>query len=151
MKIRRAVEDFIADKDSSIPGQALNSKTHGAYSYLSRSAENRPLSADIAQVEAAVVADAEENGAISQVQRQAVRLQTAAELLWRHMQGNPEQFKSYLKSWGWLSNSAIRAWRELESLRRSAAVDDVATNRVLEAYDDNELTSMTSTKMRDST
>ena len=30
---------------------------------------------------------------------------------------------------------SIRAWRELESLRRSAAVDDVATNKVLEAYD----------------
>lgn len=56
--------------------------------------------------------------------------------LGRHMQGNPEQFKSYLKIWGWLCNSAIRACRELESLRRSVAVDDVATNRVLEAYDD---------------
>jgi len=33
---------------------------------------------------------------------------------------------------------SIRAWRELETLRRSAAVDNVATNRVLEAYDDNE-------------
>ena len=90
----------------------------------------------MAQVEAAVVADAVENGAISQVHRRAIRLQTAVELLWRHMQGNPEQFRSYLKSWGWLCNSSIRAWRELESLRRTEAVDDVATNKVLEAYDD---------------
>ncbi len=34
---------------------------------------------------------------------------------------------------------------------RSAAVGDVVTNRVLETYDDNELTSMTSARMRDST
>ena len=136
MKIKRAVEDYISDEENSIPGQALNSATHGANSYLARSAENRPLSADVARVEADVVVDAEENGAVSQVERQAVRLQTAAELLWRHMQSNPEQFKSYLKSWGWLCNSSIRAWRELETLRRSAAVGDVATNRVLEAYDD---------------
>ena len=136
MKIKRAVEDYISDEENSIPGQALNSATHGAYSYLSRSSKNMPLSADVARVEADVVADAEENGAVSQVERQAVRLQTAAELLWRHMQSNPEQFKSYLKSWGWLCNSSIRAWRELETLRRSAAVGDVATNRVLEAYDD---------------
>ena len=136
MKIKRAVEDYISDEENSIPGQAMNSSTHGAYSYLSRSAKNMPLSADVARVEADVVADAEENGAVSQVERQAVRLQTAAELLWWHMQSNPEQFKSYLKSWGWLCNSSIRAWRELETLRRSAAVGDVATNRVLEAYDD---------------
>jgi len=31
---------------------------------------------------------------------------------------------------------SIRAWGELEPLRRSAAADDVATNKVLEAYDD---------------
>ena len=136
MKIKRAVEDYIADEENSIPAQALNSATHGAYSYLSRSSKNMPLSADVARVEADVVADAEENGAVSQVERQAVRLQTAAELLWRHMQGNPEQFKSYLKSWGWLCNSSIRAWRELETLRRSAAVDDVATHKVLQVYDD---------------
>ena len=136
MSIKEAVEDYIADQEGEVAPQAMNSSTHGAYSYLSRSAKNMPLSADVARVEADVVADAEENGAVSQVERQAVRLQTAAELLWRHMQSNPEQFKSYLKSWGWLCNSSIRAWRELETLRRSAAVGDVATNRVLEAYDD---------------
>ena len=95
-----------------------------------------PLSADVAQVEAQVVADADEGGSISQVRQQAIRLQVASQLLWQHMQANPEQFKNYLKSWGWLCNSSIRAWRELETLRRSAAVGDVATNRVLEAYDD---------------
>ena len=80
--------------------------------------------------------DADEGGSISQVRQQAIRFQTPAELLWRHMQGNPEQFKNYLKSWGWLCNSSIRAWRELETLRRSAAVDDVATHKVLQVYDD---------------
>ena len=136
MKISKAVDDFISDNEAEIAPQAMNSSTHGAYSYLSRSSKNMPLSADVARVEADVVSDAEENGAVSQVQRQAVRLQTAAELLWRHMQSNPEQFKNYLKSWGWLCNSSIRAWRELETLRRSAAVDDVAVNKVLQVYDD---------------
>ena len=129
MKIDDAIQDYIAYQEGSITGQALNSKRHGTYSSLARSAQNKPISADVAQVEAAVVADADENGAISQVQRQAIRLQTASELLWRHMQGNPEQVKSYLKALGWLCNSSIRARRELESLRRSAAVDDVIVGR----------------------
>ena len=136
MKIKRAVEDYISDEENPIPGQALNSTTHSAYSYLARSAENRPLSADVARVEADVVADAEENGAISQVQRQAVRLQTAAELLWRHMMSGADSFNKHIRAWGWLCNSAVRGWREVEAMRRSAAVDDVATRKVLEAYDD---------------
>ncbi len=150
MKIDEAVSNYIADQKTEIAPQAMNSANHGAYSYLARSAENRPLSADIARVEAEVMADTEEGSSISQVRQQAIRLQTAAELLWRHMQSNPEQFKSYLKSWGWLCNSAIRAWRELESLRRSGAVDDVIVGQAPRAYDDNEQTSMTSTKMKDS-
>ena len=92
MKISKAVDDFISDNEGEVAPQAMNSSTHGAYSYLSRSAKNMPLSADVAQVERDVVADAEENGAISQVQRQAIRLQTAAELLWRHMMSGADPF-----------------------------------------------------------
>ena len=136
MKIKRAVEDYISDEENSIPGQALNSATHGAYSYLARSAENRPLSADVGRVEAEVVAEADEGGSISQVRQQAIRLQTAAELLWRHMMSGADPFNKHIRAWGWLCNSAIRGWREVEAMRRSAAVDDVATNKVLEAYSD---------------
>ena len=136
MKISKAVDDYISDEENSIPGQALNSTTHGAYSYLARSAKNKPISADVARVEAEVVAEADEGGSISQVRQQAIRLQTAAELLWRHMMSGADPFNKHIRAWGWLCNSAIRGWREVEVMRRSAAVDDVATNRVLQAYDD---------------
>ena len=136
MSIKEAVEDYIADQEGEVAPQAMNSSTHGAYSYLSRSSKNMPLSADVAQVEAQVVADADEGGSISQVRQQAIRLQTAAELLWRHMMSGADPFNKHIRAWGWLCNSAIRGWREVEAMRRSAAVDDVATNKVLEAYSD---------------
>jgi len=53
---KKSSRKFIIDEEGAIPAQAMNSSTHGAYSYLSRSAENMPLSADVAQVEADVVA-----------------------------------------------------------------------------------------------
>ena len=136
MKISKAVDDFISDNEAEIAPQAMNSATHGAYSYLARSAKNKPISADVARVEAEVVANADEGGSISQVRQQAIRLQTAAELLWRHMMSGADPFNKHIRAWGWLCNSAIRGWREVEAMRRSAAVDDVATNKVLEAYSD---------------
>jgi len=70
------------------------------------------------------------------VRQQAIRLQTAAELLWRHMMSGADPFNKHIRAWGWLCNSATRGWwREVEAMRRSAAVDDVATNKVLETYD----------------
>ncbi|MCH2540427.1 MAG: hypothetical protein MK000_08805 [Anaerolineales bacterium] len=45
------------------------------------------------------------------------------------------QLRSF-ENWVWLCNSSIRAWRELQTLRRAAAVDDVATHKVLQVYDE---------------
>jgi len=136
MEIKSAVNDYIASKEDAVPPQALNSQKHGAYSYLARTAENKPLPADLAQVEREVEAEVDASGTVAQVRQNALRLQTASELLWRHMQANKEQFSMYLPKWGWLINSSIRAWERYEKLNRSASAEDVATNRVLEAYDD---------------
>ena len=136
MKIKSAVNDYIASREATVPPQALNSKTHGAYSYLSRTAENKPLSADLSEVERQVEAEVDASGSVAQVRQNALRLQVASELLWRHMRANKEQFAKYLPKWGWLINSSIRAWERYEKLNRSASAEDVATNRVLEAYDD---------------
>jgi len=107
------------------------------YSYLSRTAENKPLPADLAEVEKEVEAAVDAGGTLSQIRQNALRLQTASELLWRHMQANKEQFAMYLPKWGWLINSSIRAWERYEKLNRSAGAEDVATARVLEAYENN--------------
>jgi len=91
---------------------------------------------DLYMIQNDVLDALEADGPAGQVKRQAVRLSAASEMLWGHMQTGPKEFNACLKAWGWLCNSAIRGWREVEAMRRSAAVDDVATNRVLEAYDD---------------
>ena len=134
MEIKSAVNDYIASREATVPPQALNSKTHGAYSYLSRTADNKPLPADLAQVESEVEADVDASGSVAQVRQNALRLQVASELLWRHMRANREQFAKYLNKWGWLINSSIRAWERFEKLNRSAGAEDVATARVLQAY-----------------
>ena len=105
-----------------------------AYSYLSRTAENKPLPADLAEVEREVEAAVDAGGTVAQVRQNALRLQVASELLWRHMRANREQFAKYLNKWGWLINSSIRAWERYEKLNRSAGAEDVATARVLQAY-----------------
>ena len=57
-------------------------------------------------------------------------------------QVSPETYRCYkyqlhsFENWVWLCNSSIRAWRELQTLRRAAAVDDVATHKVLQVYDE---------------
>ena len=135
MEIKTAVNDYIASRDDTVPPQALNSKTHGAFSYLSRTAENKPLPSDLQQVESEVEAAVDDGGTVAQIRQNALRLQTASELLWRHMRGNQEQFAKYLPKWGWLINSSIRAWERYEKLNRSAGAEDVATARVLRAYE----------------
>jgi len=135
MEIKTAVNNYISSKEHAVPPQALNSKTHGAYSYLSRTAENKPLPADLQEVEKEVEAEVDASGSVAQVRQNALRLQVASELLWRHMRANREQFNKYLNKWGWLINSSIRAWERYEKLSRSAGAEDVATARVLQAYE----------------
>jgi|GEM_PF-5052413 hypothetical protein len=55
--ITKPVEDFISDYETEIASHAMNSRTQGACSYLTRDADNRPISADVARVGVEVVAD----------------------------------------------------------------------------------------------
>ena len=81
MQNNGAVDDYIAEQEYPIPRQAMNSARYGTYSYWSRRVENKAISSDSERVQAVVVADAYENGAIAQIQRQPISLQTASEIL----------------------------------------------------------------------
>ena len=117
MKIKEAVEQYISETDSP-PPQSQNAKKHGAYGYLNRTKDNQPLPMDLYLIQNEVLADMEADGAAGSVKKQALRLSTAAELLWKHMSTDSEQFNKYLKSWGWLVNSSIRAMREYSALNK---------------------------------
>ena len=131
MKIDEAIDKFTAASPTS-----QNATRHGAHGYLRRTDAGEPIPVDLYMIQNEVLADMEADGPSGIVKRQALRLSAASEMLWGHMQTGPKEFNACLKAWGWLCNSAIRGWREVEAMRRSAAVDDVATNKVLEAYSD---------------
>jgi hypothetical protein len=94
------------------------SRTHGAHSYLARTGEQGggAITADMGMVESAVFARHDDGGARGMVETSALRFETAAELLWRHMQTSREAFDAGLKTWGWLQGAAVRAWRDLAAL-----------------------------------
>ncbi len=131
MKINEAIDQFTAASPTS-----QNARKSGAHGYLRRTAKGDPIPVDLYMIQNDVLDALEADGPAGQVKRQAVRLSAASEMLWGHMQTGPKEFNACLKAWGWLCNSAIRGWREVEAMRRSAAVDDVATRKVLEAYDE---------------
>ena len=108
-------------------------KKHGAYAYLQRSADGRPIDAEIALVQSQVTADLERDGPLALVERQALRFTVAAELLWAYMMGNEAQFKKGLHSWGWLAGAAVRSWERAEALRRAGDRGDLPAAKVLEA------------------
>lgn len=116
-KIDDAVEQYISEQDNA--PQSQNAKKHGAYGYLNRTKNNKPLPVDLYLIQNEVLADMETDGAAGSVKKQALRLSTAAELLWKHMSSDSEQFNKYLKSWGWLVNSSIRAMREYAALNKT--------------------------------
>ena len=118
MKIKEAVEQYISETDSP-PPQSQNAKKHGAYGYLNRTKDNQPLPMDLYLIQNEVLRDMQADGPAGSVKKQALRLSTAAELLWKHMSSDPEQFNKYLKSWGWLVNSSIRAMREYSALNKT--------------------------------
>ena len=128
MRIDKAAEAYSDQRDTA-SGQGLNSLKHGAYSYLSRVKNGQPIPEGLALVESQVQQELLEGGSLNLLRANVVRLQTAADLLWSNMAVNADRFHSGLKSFGWLTNSSIRALEKLSQLEQEtskASIDLVA-------------------------
>lgn len=110
--------------------------THGAMSYLARTGEqgSGDVTATMGLVESAVLARYDTSGPRGMVETAALRFDTAAELLWRHMQTSREAFDKGLKAWGWLQGAAVRSWRELAALP-SDDETRISAAKILESLD----------------
>lgn len=119
--------------------RSRNAEKSGAYGYLARTEDGRKIPSDLALVESQVVVEVELDGPLARIRKQAIRLGTAAELLWGHMMTGRESFEKGLRHWGWLAGAEIRAWREYEALRRSSKDGVLDYEQILEVRggDDN--------------
>jgi hypothetical protein len=86
--------------------------THGAHSYLARTEAGALVTADMQLGESLVLKRFDEVGPRGMVEKNALRFEAAAELLWGHMMTSREAFDAGLKTWGWLASAAVRAWRD---------------------------------------
>ena len=87
-----------------------------------------------------VIAELENDGLESIVERNAIRLQTAADLYYNALikaaqDGNEKQFDSYIGRFGWLTAKTLLAWREVKQNRKKAGR---SLDNVLSAYSQEE-------------
>ena len=83
-----------------------------------------------------VIAELENGGLESIVERNAIRLQTAADLYFDALvkaanDGNEEKIDSYVRSFGWLSGKVIVAW---EAVKKNRKATQSALINVLDDY-----------------
>jgi len=143
MKLSESVEQFIDEKDKNLADpRGQNAKKSGAFGYLGRTERGDPIPSDLYLVQNEVLEHMEAEGPTGEVKKQALRLSSASEMLWRHMMSGPEEFNKSLRAWGWLCNSAIRAMRELVALQKTVNQDGLdlpsAMARVIDNKDEND-------------
>lgn len=110
---------------------------HGARGALKRIAEGKPLVglAKAAQDDVLDRLDAE--GIEGELQRDAVRLQVVSDLYFAALtkvlqDGDHEKATEYLSKWGWITNSAVRAWQAAMKLQPKDK--DKGVTEVLASY-----------------
>jgi len=131
-------KDTSSPPDSSITHadpRSRNPRKSGAYGYLARTKDGRPIPNDLALIESQVIEEVELDGPLMRIKKQAIRLGTASELLWGYMMNEKDAFKKGLRHWGWLVGAEIRAWREYETLRRSSDDGVLDYEKILEKRD----------------
>jgi len=116
--------------------RSRNPRKSGAYGYLARTKDGRPIPNDLALIESQIIEEVEMDGPLMRIKKQAIRFATASEILWGHMMSEKESFRKGLRHWGWLAGAEIRAWREYETLRRSSNDGVLDYEQILEERDD---------------
>ncbi len=107
---------------------------HGGAGGVKALSTGVPFKGVLSDIESNVRAELADVGISGLIERDAIRLQTVSDAYWQAIQGaqDAETMTGYLKVWGWLHNSTIRA---LETLQKAKSAQDRGINAkdVLEA------------------
>lgn len=106
-------------KKSGPPLLSQNAVRHGGAGAVKRIRQGKELIGIARQQELAVYQELEEDGLLALVVRNAARLQAACDCYWTALVtaaagGDLELVHGYVKTFGWLAQAALRAWRQVE-------------------------------------
>lgn len=117
-----------------------NAAKYGGEGAIRRISEGKPLIGIAAEEEKAVTADLVDAGVSELIRRDAIRLQTAANLYWNAVQkaaqdGDITALDRYVARFGWLSGVTLRAWAQVIADEKDAAKGQASLVEVLAAMD----------------
>ncbi len=110
---------------------------HGGAGAIRRISEGKPFIGLAKLAQDDVLARIETEGMTGELLLDATRLQAAADMYWPVFvktleEGDVERATEYLAKFGWLTNSAIRAWQAAEKAKPKN--DDKGVTEVLATY-----------------
>jgi hypothetical protein len=102
----------------------LRGEVHGGAAAYQAVQRGEPFTGLALQAEQAISEELELGGRLAVVERNARRLQAAADLYWAAFlgacdAGDLPRVDSYVKRYGWLAGAALRAWREVREEERA--------------------------------
>ena len=114
----------LAEKQQQAQQAAVIHGGAGAERRLSTGQEFKGLAAE---TEKQVSSELEIDGLVSIVRRDAIRLQTVADLYYQAILGaeNLERLDSLVSRYGWIAASALRAWQSLRQLEKQRTDKDI--------------------------
>jgi len=114
-----------------------NAVKHGGAAAIQRLTDGRPFTGLAKAAQDDVLDRLDADGMEGELTRNAVRLQAAADMYWPVFvkmieEGNHEKATDYLAKFGWLTNSAIRAWQA--AVKATPADDTEGITEILAKY-----------------
>jgi len=109
---------------------------HGGEAAVKAIQKGEPLRGLAIQAEQDVILELEDKGALALIQRNATRLQAAADLYWNAVMkaaqtGDLSSMDYYVGRYGWLASASLRAWAQVRQEERLKEPWDAG--RVLDA------------------
>lgn len=127
----------VKENSESEPKKSSNALKHGGAAAVKALERGQPFTSLAADREKDVRETYETQGAAAVIVRNAIRLQTVSELYYDAITAaaqahDQEKLEGALKVWGWVTNSAVRAW---DLVRREIKKDDqvALTRQVIDA------------------
>ena len=113
-----------------------SSLIHGGTAARAALTTGKPFTGMAKERQDEVIAELEENGLESIVERNAIRLQTAADLYFDALvkaadEGKEDKIDSYVRSYGWLAGKTLIAW---EAVKKNRKATQTALINVLDDY-----------------
>ena len=110
---------------------------HGGEAAIKRLADGQPFTAMALERQGQVEVELADSGVDAIIERNAVRLQTAADLYFDALlkaaqDGNEKLFDGYVGRFGWLTGKTLLAWAQVRESRKSGKPK---LHSVLDAYD----------------